>query len=191
MADHSKYIFNGQLYKKGKLVHAVIEDYVRKNPKKIYSNLKKDFLDGIQGKHGVFTTQKNALDIFEKEKRKYKRYYFKPTELIYLKDEVIATCNQWNFHNILIFIENANRLGLEIDFDAETLGEKQADKIIWISTIEKHMLVGLLYFENNNPKMIIDIFEHIHFPNHRKIQIKRQIEKNKEMLPRLYKLLFE
>jgi len=189
--DFSKYLLFGKTkpYSKGKLVNAVLKAYILKYPKKTYEDLKKDFPDSIQEKLGVFTTKENAEAIYKSEKYKYKRFYMNPKDLIQLEDEIIAACNQWNFHNILVFIEVAGKLGLKIDFDETTLGPKQADKILWIGTTEDYFMAALRYFENKDPNKVINIFKNIHFPNKRKKHLTNLIEKNREKFPKLYVLI--
>lgn len=86
--DLTKYEFNGQIYGKGRLVLAVIKDYIQQHPETTYSELENVFPHKIQGTQ-MFTTQKDAL------KNGGKNYFIKPEELIKLKDDVIAVSCQW------------------------------------------------------------------------------------------------
>lgn len=111
--DYSKFIFNGSEYNKGRLVNAVIKNYVENNPTMTYSELKTKFPDKIQGSFGVFDTKFKAEDIYQRWG--HKRYYINPDEEIKLSDETIATCTQWNPENIKQFLNQANSLGLKIE----------------------------------------------------------------------------
>jgi len=112
--DYSKFSFEGKEYNKGRLVNAVIQKYVALNPATTYGQLEKAFPARLQGNYGVFNTLEEATAIFNKSN--HKRYYIKPQEVIDLADGVaIATCNQWNPHNIQAFIEQADKHGLMIE----------------------------------------------------------------------------
>jgi hypothetical protein len=113
--DYSKFIFNNQEYNKGRLVNAVIREYVNRYPDITYSKLKEAFPDSIQGnaKFGVFTQLDEAQKIFDGWG--HKRHYIKPEETIQLTDQTIATCTQWNPLNIKKFVNKANELGMDIN----------------------------------------------------------------------------
>ena len=42
------------------------------------------------------------------------RYFFKPEQLIKLKDKTIAICNQWTADNIRPFLQAAKKAGYKI-----------------------------------------------------------------------------
>ncbi|QZT33063.1 hypothetical protein HUR95_12145 [Caldalkalibacillus thermarum TA2.A1] len=112
--DRTKFIYNGQKYNKGRLVLAVLKDYVEENKPVSYAELRKAFPDNLQGSSGVFVTKEKALSIFERTG--YKRYYIKDDELIKLGDgSVIAVTTQWGKGNIYKFIERARELGITIE----------------------------------------------------------------------------
>ncbi|MDX8568142.1 hypothetical protein OZ668_09105 [Elizabethkingia sp. HX XZB] len=111
--DYSKFIFNHQEYNKGRLVNAVIKNYVENNPDITYSELKSKFPNKIQGSFGVFDTKDNAIDKYQRWG--HKRHYINPDEVIKLNDCIIATCTQWNPENINRFINCSNELGLKIE----------------------------------------------------------------------------
>jgi hypothetical protein len=130
--DYSVFNFMGIPYNKGRLVNAVIREYVRLNPNLTYADLEKAFPKNIQGsKLGVFVTKEQAEDKYEKKKaeaeEKYnnkraqgqsiqkpktqKRYKFTNFyDLINLNDCTIATCDQWGILNIQNFIDKAESL---------------------------------------------------------------------------------
>ncbi len=106
--DLSKYLFQGEIYNKGRLVHAVVSSYVINNPDITFDALKAVFPDSI-GAMGIFTTKDNAVKILENTGRN--RHYIKDNELIELSDKVIATSTQWSATTIVDFIDLVNKLG--------------------------------------------------------------------------------
>lgn len=112
--DVTKYKFNGETYGKGRLVLAVLKQYVQDNPEIIYTDLEQRFPDNLQGSKGVFKTCHDANKIFEESS--YKRHFLKPEELIKIgSDETIAVSNQWGVNNIDNFINCATKLGYKIE----------------------------------------------------------------------------
>ena len=59
MADFTKYIFNDKEYGKGKLVLAIVEQYISENNAG-YSALLEVFPESLQGGFGVFISEENA-----------------------------------------------------------------------------------------------------------------------------------
>ncbi len=109
--DYTRYEFNGQDYGKGKLVLAVIEDYVSQHPSISFSELLDKFPKRLQGSLGVFQEYSKADEIFRNSQ--YKRHYLK--NKIKLADCDIAVCSQWGRDNIHKFIKNAEALGYTIN----------------------------------------------------------------------------
>ena len=111
--DTSKYTFNGKAYGKGKLVHAVVKDYVSKNPDTTFDALKKAFPDEWQAdkpnqrNRAVFVRLADAEKLFED--KGHRRHFFKEGETIQLSDEVIAVSNQWGIGNIGDFVDGSNK----------------------------------------------------------------------------------
>ena len=111
--DKSKFRFKGKVYNKGRLVHAVIQQYVEDNPTISYNELLQVFPNNLQGSQGVFKTLSKAEQIYQDSGRK--RHYLKPAEVIILGDgEKIATSTQWGIGNINGFIEKAVDIGYKI-----------------------------------------------------------------------------
>ena len=111
--DKSKFRFKGKVYNKGRLVHAVIQQYVEDNPTISYNELLQAFPNNLQGSQGVFKTLSKAEQIYQDSGRK--RHYLKPAEVIILGDgEKIATSTQWGIGNINGFIEKAVDIGYKI-----------------------------------------------------------------------------
>jgi hypothetical protein len=112
--DYSKFTYKNNVYNKARLVNEIVREFVDLNPTTTFSKLKEVFPKQIQGSFGVFDKLSRAEEIYSNWG--HKRHYIKPTETINLGDgEIIATCNQWNPHNIASFIENAKKLGYEIE----------------------------------------------------------------------------
>ena len=112
--DTSKYTFNGEAFAKGRLVHAVVKDYVSKNPDTTFDELKKAFPDEWQAggaknleNRNVFARLSDAEKKFEDKGKRY--HFFKEGEPIQLSDEVIAVSNQWGIGNIGDFVDGSNK----------------------------------------------------------------------------------
>lgn len=105
--DYTKYIFNGQKYGKNRLVLAVIKDFVEKNPKLTYIQLKEKFPDILQGRE-TFTTEIKA------KQKSIRRNFLQPNELITMADETIAISTQWGIANIKSFIKHCGKMNIEI-----------------------------------------------------------------------------
>ena len=111
--DTSKYTFKGKAFAKGRLVHAVVKDYVSQNPDTTFDDLKKAFPDEWQsdkpnqGNRAVFARLSDAEQLFED--KGHRRHFFKEGETIQLLDEIIAVSNQWGIGNIGNFVDGANQ----------------------------------------------------------------------------------
>ena len=111
--DTSKYTFNGKAFAKGRLAHAVVKDYVSKNPDTTFDELKKAFPNEWQaggaksGNRAVFVRLTDAEKLFED--KGHRRHFFKEGETIQLSDEVIAVSNQWGIGNIGDFVDGSNK----------------------------------------------------------------------------------
>lgn len=111
--DTTKYQFNGQIFSKGRLVHAVVSDYVARNPQVTFKELKSSFPDQWQAggskaaSRAVFVRLSEAVQLFED--KGHRRHFIKnDDDHIHLADEVIAVSNQWGIGNILGFVEGCN-----------------------------------------------------------------------------------
>ncbi len=111
--DTSKYMFNGKLLGKSRLVLAVIKQHVENNPDLTFSELEKQFPKKCQGSRGVFSTAEHANDIYAKSNRR--RHFINADELIKLFDVSIAVTNQWGIGNIDKFITVAKSVGYKIE----------------------------------------------------------------------------
>ena len=106
--DYTKYVFNGQTYAKSRLVLAVIQDYVIRNPITTYNELQQTFPDTLQGQE-TFTTATIA------KQKPSTRNFIKDDELINLSDEQIAVSTQWGRGNIERFVDHCISIGININ----------------------------------------------------------------------------
>lgn len=109
--DTTKYLFNGVPYGKGRLVLAVIKEYVRLNPEMTALELTSSFSPKIQGSLGVVRTLEDARDLSSDYER---RFFTRENELIHTATEDCVVCSQWGKFNINNFIRRAEELGFTI-----------------------------------------------------------------------------
>ena len=115
--DYSKYIFNGELLGKGRMVLAVIKKYVSDHPDVTYKALKKVFPDSLQAESEIQFTETQVVfskldDIKPGEE---KRFFKKKDEIINLKGCTLAVSREWNHINIQNFLNAADSLAFNID----------------------------------------------------------------------------
>lgn len=110
--DRTKYSFNGKSYGKGRLVLAVLSEFVRQRSGVTASDLNRAFPKYLRSPHGPFVPLSEAMKIFEEEGRK--RNFINAGEPIELTDGPVAVSNQWGIKRMRAFLENAERLGIEI-----------------------------------------------------------------------------
>ena len=109
--DKTRYMFNGNVYLKNKLVLAVLKDYVSKNQTITCNELKTVFDKSLQGSIGVVEYENIA-----KQRKDYQvRFFEKEDEILRLVDGNMLVCSQWGILNISNFIKRAEQLGYEIE----------------------------------------------------------------------------
>ena len=110
--DYTTYLFNGEHYKKGKLVLAVITDYVKKHTNITFDELSKVFPKELQGSIGVF----NNIDYVQNkyEDKKIKRHFMGDKQTLQLSDSEIVVCTEWGVANIGAFLEKAEKNDITI-----------------------------------------------------------------------------
>lgn len=111
--DKSKYLFDGEMYGKGRLVLAVVGDYVSKHPHITFDELKVIFPDRLQGAQGVFSRPESIRERYAGKSNSH--HFMKESELISLKSGQITVCVDWSVDNIDRFIDAAMVLGYDID----------------------------------------------------------------------------
>lgn len=100
--DQTKYNFQDTIYGKGRLVLAVLQDYVKIHPSITFEELQTLFPKTLQGSLNVVDLEENIKDI--------KRYYYQESEILHLTDQTALVCSQWGIGNINQFIEQAQKL---------------------------------------------------------------------------------
>ena len=109
--DKTRYMFNGNVYLKNKLVLAVIKDYVSKNQTITCNELKTVFDKSLQGSIGVV-----EYEYIAKQRKDFQvRFFGKEDEILRLVDGSMLVCSQWGILNISNFIKRAEQLGYKIE----------------------------------------------------------------------------
>lgn len=108
--DKTKYMFNGKVYPKNRLVLAVIKKYVEQN-KPTYEELNKVFDKSLQGSLGVVELYENAKKVSDASKR----FFMKEEDVLILNNQKAVVCTQWGIFNIVKFVKQAQILGYNID----------------------------------------------------------------------------
>ena len=109
--DKTRYMFNGNVYLKNKLVLAVVKDYVSKNQTITCNELKTVFDKSLQGSIGVVEYENIAM----KRKDYQVRFFAKEDEILQLIDGNMFVCSQWGILNISNFIKRAEQLGYKME----------------------------------------------------------------------------
>ena len=120
--DNTKYSFKGEIYGKGRLVLAVVANYIKSNPSLTYEELKSTFPDECQydsfrsQRYGVVHTIPEALKRCKDSEDLKKRFFTKEEEFIKLKStgDVLTVSKERGIGNINQFLNAARRAGIEI-----------------------------------------------------------------------------
>jgi hypothetical protein len=110
--DKTKYLFNGSMYGKGRLVLAVVRKYVTDNPDTSFDQLQSIFPKSIQGSFGVFNLYDHVQGKYSG--KQHKRHFVKPEEIIQLTDAQVVVCTEWGVVNIGNFLDIVNELGYDV-----------------------------------------------------------------------------
>jgi hypothetical protein len=108
---HTQYSYKNTTYGKGRLVLAVIKDYVSSHPDVTCEKLHEVFPDKLQGS-SIFTTKDEAEKVFNDTH--HKRNFIGKDEPIQLKDKIIAVSNQWGDKNIPNFLKRCEELKINV-----------------------------------------------------------------------------
>lgn len=109
--DKTRYLFNGNVYLKNKLVLAVVKDYVSNNRSITCNELKTVFDKSLQGSIGVVENENVA-----EQRRDYQvRFFVNDDDILHLVDGNMLVCSQWGILNISNFIKRAEQLGYKIE----------------------------------------------------------------------------
>ena len=110
--DKTKYLYEGKILSKNRLVLAIIKDYTTNHLQINLKDLQSVFDKSLQGSLMVV----DNLENIKKRTDYQKRYFSNEQDLITLKDgTIVAVCNQWGIFNIKKFLMVANNLGYKIE----------------------------------------------------------------------------
>ena len=110
--DKTKYLYEGKILSKNRLVLAIIKDYTTNHLQITLKDLQSIFDKSLQSSLMVVDNLENIKKITDYQKR----YFSNEQDLITLKDgTIVAVCNQWGIFNIKKFIMVANNLGYKIE----------------------------------------------------------------------------
>ena len=116
--DTTKYLFEGSSYGKGRLVLAVVKQYVLDKKVNDFAELSKVFPDNLQGPtYGVVRLASSVSDADKGiGQDAHKRYFVKSNEIIDIpaSGEKVLVAVDWGANNIDKFIEHARSLGYTI-----------------------------------------------------------------------------
>ena len=108
--DKTKYMFEGKVYPKNRLVLAIVKEYISThNP--TYAELTKVFDKSLQGSLGVVELYDEAI----KTSDAAKRFFLKDDDILNLIDAKAVVCTQWGIFNIVKFVKRAESLGFNIE----------------------------------------------------------------------------
>ena len=114
--DYSKYTFKGTQYGKGRLVQAVVKDYVQTNPGISFEELLLVFPHELdRHKFGVCDRVEVAEKYFIDSGSKYKRFYMNEGDVITLSDAKIVVCSQFGKGNMDPFLDVCKKLDIKIN----------------------------------------------------------------------------
>ena len=109
--DTTRYMFNGNVYLKNRLVLAVVQKYVQENSNISREELVRVFSRTLQGSLGVV----EYVEIASRKKDCDVRFFTKENEIIRLLDGDMYVCSQWGILNIPNFLKAAEQLGYTIE----------------------------------------------------------------------------
>jgi 5-methylcytosine-specific restriction protein B len=108
--DKTKYMFEGKVFPKNRLVLAIIKKYVQQNNPS-YNQLCEVFDKSLQGSLGVVELYDNAIKTSDAKKR----YFLNDADVLTLNNIKVVVCTQWGIFNIVKFVKRAQSLGFNIE----------------------------------------------------------------------------
>jgi|TARA_Y100001951_G_C11297495_1_gene276690 5-methylcytosine-specific restriction protein B len=111
--DFTKYNFNGQILGKGRLVLAVIKEFVKQNQPTL-TELFKAFPVEVQGRKGLFCTEQEFNEKLKTSDDVKKRFFTKDDEILDIEGTKVLVSTQWGEGNIADFIGQAESQGFYI-----------------------------------------------------------------------------
>ncbi len=124
--DTTQYLFQGETFKKGRLVWAIVAAYIKRE-NATYSMLESAFSSVFSGsKRDVFVSKEKYDALFNNSNDAENRYFINDTEILTTDDgKQVYVSNQWGIFNIEAFLQCSRGLGFEIKpFNAELPPEK-------------------------------------------------------------------
>lgn len=109
--DRTRYLFNGNVYLKNRLVLAIVTDYVQNHPNIMLDELKQVFSKTLQGSIGVV----ESVNIAKTRNDYNVRFFTKEDEILHLINCDAYVCTQWGILNIPNFVARARQLGYDIE----------------------------------------------------------------------------
>lgn len=111
--DYTRYIFQNQSFNKRKLVLGVIQQWVSENKPNDLASLLEGFPQEIRS-GGLFVTEQEAKEIYDRQG--IYRHFLGEGEVLEFSDSTrYAISNQWGKGNIEKFVNQAKKLGYEIE----------------------------------------------------------------------------
>lgn len=104
--------FNGEDLPKGRTVHAVVADYIKKHPKVTLSALQEKFPDELmRGPWGLVKELNTAKKISGPKKL---RYFLREKDVLNVGGKKVAICNQWSTEGFEGFKKHVKTLGYNL-----------------------------------------------------------------------------
>lgn len=104
--------FNGEDLPKGRTVHAVVADYIKKHPKVTLSALQEKFPDELmRGPWGLLKELNTAKKISGPKKL---RYFLREKDVLSVGGKKVAVCNQWSTEGFEGFKKHVKTLGYNL-----------------------------------------------------------------------------
>lgn len=147
--DNSKYLFNGKEYPKGRLVLAVVKNFININQPTL-DQLREAFPKPLQGSIGVFCTEQEYLARKENSNDQKERFFTKQDEKLCVDGQNILVCTEWGVGNIESLIKQARNLGLVIDAVSGSVEMPKIWKVSHSPKVEEFDATALEWLKNNN-----------------------------------------
>lgn len=147
--DNSKYLFNGKEYPKGRLVLAVVKNFININQPTL-DQLREAFPKPLQGSIGVFCTEQEYLARKENSNDQKERFFTKQDEKLCVDGQNILVCTEWGVGNIDSLIKQARNLGLVIDAVSGSVEMPKIWKVSHSPKVEAFDATALEWLKNNN-----------------------------------------
>jgi hypothetical protein len=115
MPDTTKYLFNGQKHGKGRLVLAVVREYVEQHQNAVFAEIRDIFPDKLQQERSSqFSSDGQCVVKRREEVNDSKRFHMKVEDQLVCNGEILVVSREWNVINIENFLTKARDLGFDI-----------------------------------------------------------------------------